>query len=98
MTKEAQKAEDDLIQHYRELSETISRDSEVSDNNAEVARETFRAVKANALREAATAYAESGRTQTPGVTDVLAFLHHQADRIEDASAIQALRKLTEKES
>lgn len=81
MTKEAQKAEDDLIQHYRELSETISRDSEVSDSNAEVARETFRAVKANALREAADMFALGFDATYPGQT-VRDKLRAKADRIE----------------
>ena len=39
-------------------------------------------VKADALREAADEYATSNREQTHGVTSVLMFMHHRADRIE----------------
>ncbi|AZL13806.1 hypothetical protein CXR25_13985 [Brevibacterium aurantiacum] len=39
-------------------------------------------VKADALREAANEYADSGREQTHGVTTVLMFMHNRATRIE----------------
>lgn len=42
--------------------------------------------QAEALREAADKYADSGREQTFGVTAVLTFLHSRANKIEQQEA------------
>ena len=53
----------------------------VDDSGAEFDR-FIATVKADALREAADEYATSNREQSHGVTSVLMFMHHRADRIE----------------
>ena len=43
--------EEHLLQHYRELSETVSGEASVGEQNVKVARRTLAKIKADALRE-----------------------------------------------
>lgn len=42
-----------LIEHYKELSETVSGEASVGEENAQIARRVIAKIKADALREAA---------------------------------------------
>lgn len=74
--------EEQIVDGY---SHVAYMDSQGMCSEADAAREARRGIariKAEALREAADEYATGNREQTHGVTSVLMFMHHRADRIE----------------
>lgn len=62
---------------YGQMCAEWCRDDALAEFDRLIAR-----IKAEALREAADEYATSNREQAHGVTSVLMFMHHRADRIE----------------
>lgn len=66
--------EEHLIQHYRELSETVSGEASVGEQNVKVARRTLAKIKADAIREA--------NSSVLAPTSVTVAFEKYADRIE----------------